>query len=54
MFVFTAALPLGFLLTSLRLIKDIFGNATDSGTGRWGMNHTPINELEDQEPSTEV
>jgi len=54
MFVFTAALPVGFFLTSLRLIKDIFNSSSESGTGRWGLNHTPINELEEQEPSTEV
>ena len=54
MFVFTAALPIGFFLTSLRLIKDIFSNTSKSGTDRWRINQTSVNELEEQEPLTEA
>jgi TRAP-type C4-dicarboxylate transport system permease small subunit len=38
MYVFTAALPLGFLLTSLRLFKDIFDHITGSKAGGWDIN----------------
>jgi TRAP-type C4-dicarboxylate transport system permease small subunit len=31
MFIFTAAIPVGFALTSIRLIKDIFSNIKGSG-----------------------
>lgn len=36
MYVFTAALPVGFLLTSFRLMKDIFGRHRLSVGGKWG------------------
>jgi TRAP-type C4-dicarboxylate transport system permease small subunit len=54
MFVFTAALPLGFFLTSLRLIQDIYKNATGSGKNMWGTYQEPKNELKEQKSTTEL
>jgi len=48
MYVFTIAMPVGFFLTSLRLIKDIISHAQESGVNRWDINQTPANELEEQ------
>jgi TRAP-type C4-dicarboxylate transport system permease small subunit len=45
MYVFTAAIPLGFLLTSLRLIKDIIENINRSKSGGWNMNQTTVDKL---------
>jgi len=47
MYVFTIAMPIGFFLTSLRLIKDIIRHARESGINRWNINQIPANELED-------
>lgn len=52
MYVFTAALPLGFLLTSLRLIKNIIDNINGSKSGGWNVNQTPLDELSTGERST--
>jgi len=51
MFVFTAALPLGFFLTSWRLIKNILGNIRGSITDRWGIHQTTENKSEEKNPS---
>ena len=53
MYVFTIAMPIGFFLTSLRLIKDIIRHARESGINRWNINQIPANELEDQGISNE-
>lgn len=52
MYVFTTALPLGFLLTSLRLIKDIVENINGSKSGGWNINQMPVDELSTGERST--
>ena len=52
MYVFTAAIPLGFLMTSLRLIKDIIGNINGSRSGGWNMNQSPVDELNTEEHFT--
>ena len=44
MYVFTAALPLGFLLTSLRLFKDIVDIIKGNKPGGWDINQTPLDE----------
>jgi TRAP-type C4-dicarboxylate transport system permease small subunit len=53
MFVFTAALPIGFFLTSLRLIQDIFKSAQGSLTNLWRMEEKTMNELKEQQSKTD-
>jgi len=48
MYVFTIAMPVGFFLTSLRLIRDILSHARESGINRWYTNQNPANELEEK------
>jgi len=48
MFVFTAALPVGFFLTSWRLIQDILNQIRRPGKNRWGMDQTTAQELGEQ------
>ena len=48
MFVFTAALPIGFFLTSLRLIQDIYKSARGSRTNMWGIGQKTVDELIEQ------
>ncbi len=38
MYVFTLAMPVGFFLTSIRLIKDIVNHSRESGINRWNQN----------------
>ncbi len=45
MYLFTAAMPVGFFLTSLRLIKDIVIHSRESGINRWYGNQNPSNKL---------
>ena len=35
MYVFTLAMPVGFFLTSIRLLKDILRHAREDGINRW-------------------
>jgi TRAP-type C4-dicarboxylate transport system permease small subunit len=51
--VISIAMPIGFFLTSLRLIKDIISHARESAINRWNINQIPANELEDQGISNE-
>jgi TRAP-type C4-dicarboxylate transport system permease small subunit len=52
MFVFTAALPVGFFLTSWRLIQDIINQVRGSGKNRWGMDQAPAKGLGEQGSSS--
>jgi TRAP-type C4-dicarboxylate transport system permease small subunit len=54
MYIFTAALPVGFLLTSLRLMKDIFSNSGKSGMNRWDINQSLIKDPEEQDPTMDM
>ena len=47
MYVFTIAMPVGFSLTSFRLIKDIISHMKESGINRWDINKTTASELEE-------
>ena len=47
MYVFTIAMPVGFFLTSFRLIKDIISHTKESGINRWDINKTTASELEE-------
>jgi len=49
MFVFSAALPVGFFLTSMRLVKDIFHQVRGTGKDQWNMFQNPLNESEEPE-----
>jgi len=49
MYIFSAALPVGFLLTSFRLLKDIFLQVRGTGKDQWNMLQNPLNDSEEPE-----
>lgn len=51
MYVFTLAMPVGFFLTSIRLLKDIVHNVREDGINRWNINHTSANQSEEKDLS---
>jgi hypothetical protein len=54
MYVFTIAMPIGFFLTSLRLIRDIIIHSRDSGINGWDINQITANELEEPGTSNDI